>query len=58
VRVLALRRDFSGPVAWVTHEALPDQVSIQAPLRWKEHWELGWPCWLPPYACRARLPPP
>jgi hypothetical protein len=58
VRVLALRRDFSGPVAWVNHEALPDQVSIQAPLRWKEHWQLGWPCWLPPYACRARLPPP
>lgn len=49
-RVLSLSRPFEGHVVWMRHAGLgigPDQ----APRRWKAYVTVGWPCWLPPYAC-------
>ena len=50
LRVLSLSRPFEGRAIWLKQTGLnirPDQV----PRAWAEHVAIGWPCWLPPYAC-------
>ncbi len=50
LRVLSLSRPFDGRPVWLQQTGLnigPDQV----PQAWAEHVTIGWPCWLPPYAC-------
>ena len=50
LRVLSLSRPFEGRPVWLRQTGLnirPDQV----PRAWAERVAIGWPCWLPPYAC-------
>jgi hypothetical protein len=58
VRVIALRREFVGPVAWVQGKAPSPQAYQIAPRRWGEHVTFGYPCWLPPYPCDHLSPRP
>jgi hypothetical protein len=55
VRVIGLTRLLHGPV----HLAADAPISLVpggVMQRWAEHWQLGYPCWLPPSPCEA-LPP-
>ncbi len=72
VRAEALRRDFAGNEAWygqardvkwpyvptVTHDkgGLPGDYPQLALARYRPKLAIGWPCWLPPYACARPLP--
>jgi hypothetical protein len=52
VRIIGIRRDLVGPVAWTPD---PDKQIPDAPAppqrRWGEKITIGYPCWLPPYVC-------
>ena len=56
-RVLSLSRPFEGHVVWERHAGLSIEAD-RAPARWKAHVTVGWPCWLPPYACDHLDPRP
>jgi len=50
VRLIGLRRDFVGHVDWAPGQGPPFAPDPQ--VRWAEHIGLGYPCWLPPLACK------
>jgi len=72
VRAEALRRDFAGDELWIhpgdgvkwpepisNTEKIPVLPGLfpKVPIvRYKPDVTIGWPCWLPPYGCRKRLP--
>ena len=51
MRVIALGRAMVEPLGWASTgkvagvPAMPDG-------QWEARWRFGWPCWLPPHACR------
>jgi hypothetical protein len=57
VRLIGLRRNFDGPVAWGPGMGLDMPASVSPERRWAEHVSLGYPCWLPPYPCKKSAAP-
>jgi len=66
-----LRRDFAGDERWIFPAAslswpdngapakaivLPGRFPLLPLARYRAKVSVGWPCWLPPYGCRADLP--
>lgn len=58
VRIIGLKRDFAGTLAWVPGRGMdmPENPSPQR--RWTEQIGFGYPCWLPPLACKHPVMPP
>ena len=53
LRVIAQARPFDGTVSWVSRNLLTGSgVPAHPDAAWRLEWRLGWPCWLPPHACR------
>jgi hypothetical protein len=52
VRLIGLKRDFAGDVAWVPGHGLPMPADPPPERRWAEQIGFGYPCWLPPHPCK------
>ncbi len=55
LRLLALARPLRGMLTILSGDPRTRPGTVP-PVRWRGRLGLGWPCWLPPYACDA-LPP-
>jgi hypothetical protein len=51
LRLIAVRRDFVGPVSWALGPGLPVPADAPPQQRWAERIGFGYPCWLPPRLC-------
>ncbi|HTJ64406.1 MAG TPA: hypothetical protein VL899_11400 [Alphaproteobacteria bacterium] len=58
VRFIGLRRNFAGAVTWLPGQGLPMSLDPAPQVRWAEHIGFGYPCWLPPLACKHPVLPP
>jgi hypothetical protein len=56
LRVMAMQRDFEGPVSWVG-SVLPTISSTDDAEYYSSHVTVGWPCWAWPYSFCQRLTP-
>jgi hypothetical protein len=52
VRILGLKRDFVGDVAWVPGRGMVMPPDAPPERRWAEQIGFGYPCWLPPHPCK------
>ena len=52
LRLIGLRRDFVGPVRWLADHSPAGPLIPHQMERYGTRIEFGYPCWLPPYACK------
>ena len=52
LRLVGLRRDIVGTVAWLPGHSPSGPLAIGQTIRYDIALGMGWPCWLPPYACK------
>jgi hypothetical protein len=52
MRLIALRRDFLGPVTWIAGHSPAGPLKPEHEIGYAIQTTIGWPCWLPPYACQ------